>query len=223
MALAHGSHASPSDINVCSAAVLARLTLGTVLSRILGIFENATDSAAGLPRLSFPIVFPICLNHSFSCLPLSPSCGCRAALCSLQPSAQVMGLVHPVVTGASRGTVCTSPLICGCNGKPSLGSSDRSPFVLRGVLWTGLWKGATDELSYPWSSFKLNQITKWSCSIKTLLKHLKLSLRTISGHLCLIWTLSKLEVHSGNLGNRFPHIYFYQVNCFHSYMSVYFC
>lgn len=48
MALAHGSHASPSDMNVCSAAVLAGLTLSTVLSRILGIFENAIDSAAGL-------------------------------------------------------------------------------------------------------------------------------------------------------------------------------
>lgn len=76
MVLVHGNHASPSDINVCSAAVLAGLTLGTVLSRMLGIFENAFDSAAGLLRLSFPVVFPICLNHSSSYLQLSPSCRC---------------------------------------------------------------------------------------------------------------------------------------------------
>lgn len=35
MAFPHGSHASPSDMNVYSAAALAELTLGTVLSRIL--------------------------------------------------------------------------------------------------------------------------------------------------------------------------------------------
>lgn len=89
MALAHGSHASPSDMNVYSAAVLAELTLGTVLSRILWIFENAIDSAAGLLRLSFLIVARICLNHSFSCLPLSPSHQCRqlCVACSLQHGA----------------------------------------------------------------------------------------------------------------------------------------
>lgn len=66
MALAHGSHASPSDMNVYSVAVLVELTLGTGLSQILWTFENAIDSAAGLLRLSFPIAFPIRLNHSFS-------------------------------------------------------------------------------------------------------------------------------------------------------------
>lgn len=206
MALAHGSHASPSDMNVYSAAVLAELTLGTVLSRILWIFENAIDSAAGLLRLGFLIVFPICLNHSFSYLPLSPCCQCRqlCVACSLQH-----GACPPSGDGSQQGTVCTSPLICGCKGKPSLVSSERSPFVLWGVLWTVLWKGATNEMSYPWSSFRFNQRAKWSCSMKSLLKHLRLSLRTVSGHLCLIWILSKLEVHSWHLWNPFPHTYFH--------------
>lgn len=35
MALAQGSHASPRDINVYSAAVFVELTWGPVLSRIL--------------------------------------------------------------------------------------------------------------------------------------------------------------------------------------------
>lgn len=65
MALAHRSHASHGDINVCSAAVFVELTLGAVLPRILRIFENAVDSAAGLLRVNFSIHISPNRNRSY--------------------------------------------------------------------------------------------------------------------------------------------------------------